>query len=121
MALVSFQSGFIVVQIQDASTLLKKYMNNLKIEMIMKTNAIGMRKSKSQEKRTIYTKYTMCNERKMTIIITALVSFRSGFFGVRIQDASTLFKLYKMIVIFADCVPRGVSSHCSLGTSFISI
>ena len=53
-ALVSFQSGFIGVQIQDASTLLKKYMKNLKIEMIMKTNAIGMRECKSHEKRTIY-------------------------------------------------------------------
>ena len=65
----------------------------------MKTNAIGMRECKSQEKSTTYAKYTMRNERKMTIIITALVSFRSGFFGVRIQDASTLFKLYKMIVV----------------------
>ena len=101
--------------------MLKKYMKNLKIEMIMKTNAIGMRECKSQEKRTIYAKYTMRNERKMTFIITALVSFQSGFFGVLIQDPSTLFKLYKMIVIFADCVPRGVSSRCSLGTSFISI
>ena len=51
-ALVSFQSGFIGVQIQDASTLLRKHMKNLKIEMIMKTNAIGMRECKSQEKST---------------------------------------------------------------------